>query len=97
MNKCFAFFFYFVNMLVINAQVHLGPGQAYTNIEAAFKSNAIKPGDTVFLHAGSYSGYQYIVNLHGAQNKWITIRPFGKDQIDISGGWQFASCSYLRF
>ncbi|MBK7244152.1 MAG: hypothetical protein IPH98_09870 [Saprospiraceae bacterium] len=84
-------------MWVVNAQVHLGPGQAYTNIEAAFKSNAIKPGDTVFLHAGSYSGYQYIPNLHGAQNKWITIRPFGTDQIDISGTWQFASCSYLRF
>ena len=97
MNKIIAFFFYFVNMLAINAQVHLGPGQTYTNIEAAFKSNTIKPGDTVFLHAGSYSGYQYIVNLHGTQNKWITIRPFGKDQIEISGTWQFASCSYLRF
>lgn len=97
MNKIIAFFFYFANVWVVNAQVHLGPGQAYTNIEAAFKSNAIKPDDTVYLHAGSYSGYQYITNLHGAQNKWITIRPFGTDQIDISGGWQFASCSYLRF
>ncbi|MEP7196110.1 MAG: hypothetical protein ABI851_06285, partial [Saprospiraceae bacterium] len=97
MNKLIVFLSCFINLVFIEAQVHLGPGQAYANIEAAFKINAIKPGDTVYLHKGSYSGYQYIANLHGTSNKWIIIKQFGSDQIDISGGWQFASCSYLRF
>jgi hypothetical protein len=78
-----------------SAQIHLGPNQPYANIEAAV--NAIQPGDTVYLHAGSYAGYQGVYDLKGTNSAWITITPYHDDPVDISGGWQFIRCAYLRF
>jgi len=77
------------------AQIHLGPNQAYPNIQAA--ASAIQPGDTVYLHAGSYAGYQAVSNLKGSATAWITITRYQNDAVDISGGWQFVSGEYLRF
>lgn len=79
------------------AQVHLGPGQTYPNIQAAVGANAIQPGDTVFLHAGSYSGYQLVSDLKGANNAWIVIKRYQNDPVAISGGWQLVRCAYLKF
>ncbi|MGB4969762.1 MAG: T9SS type A sorting domain-containing protein [Saprospiraceae bacterium] len=81
----------------INAQVHLGPGQTFSNIEPAVKAGVIHPGDTVYLHKGSYAGYQLISFLKGSPGNWIVIRRFENDLIDISGGWQFVSCEYIKF
>ncbi len=77
--------------------VHLGPGQTYPNIEAAVNAVAIHPGDTVFLHAGSYGGYQGISKLKGNKSNPIVISRFENDEIDISGCWQFMSCEYIKF
>lgn len=77
------------------AQIHLGPNQPYPNIQAA--AGVIQPGDTVYLHAGSYAGYQAVTNLQGNADQWIVITRYQNDVIDISGGWQFISCSYLQF
>jgi len=77
------------------AQIHLGPNQPYPNIQAA--ASAIQPGDTVYLHAGSYAGYQTVTNLKGTATDWITITRYQNDAIDISGGWQFIRCEYLQF
>lgn len=41
-------FFLFQYATTCLAQVHLGPGQPYPNIQAAVAANAIQPGDTVF-------------------------------------------------
>lgn len=79
------------------AQVHLGPGQAYPNIQAAVSAGAVQPGDTVFLHAGSYQGYQGISALKGTNANRIVITRYQNDPIDISGGWQFISCEYIKF
>ncbi len=81
----------------LHAQLHIGSGQSYSNIQAAAEAGDIHPGDTVYLHEGSYAGYQAIVKLHGSADQWIHIRPFAQDSVAISGGWQFISCSYLRF
>ena len=51
------------------SQVHLGPGQPFATIQAAVNANAVQPGDTVYLHAGSYAGYQAITNLKGNDNE----------------------------
>lgn len=83
--------------VVCLAQVHLGPGQAYPNIQSAHNANAIQPGDTVYLHGGSYAAYQGVLNLKGTDTQWIVITPYQNDAIDISGGWQFISCEYLKF
>jgi hypothetical protein len=79
------------------AEVHLGPGQTFANIQAAHDASAIKPGDTVYLHSGSYRGYQGISSLKGNSSAWIVITRFQDDIIDISGGWQFMSCEYIKF
>lgn len=81
--------------LTAQAQIHLGPNQPYANISAA--AGVIQPGDTVYLHAGSYAGYQAISNLKGIATDWIVIMRYQQDQIEISGGWQFISCEYLQF
>lgn len=83
--------------LMSKAQVHLGAGQPYANIEAAATAGAIHPGDTVYLHAGSYSGYQGVAKLKGNPENWIVITRYQKDAIDIAGGWQFMSCEYIKF
>lgn len=88
---------FLINLVTSEAQVHIGPGQTYSNIQFAVINNAIKPGDTVYLHTGNYASYQLISNLNGSSTKWITFTRFQNDSIEISGGWQFVSCSYLRF
>ncbi len=82
---------------ILKAQVHLGTGQAYPNIQTAASANAISPGDTVFLHAGSYSGYQAIADLQGTDSAWIVIQPYLNESHDIAGGWQFIRCAYIKF
>ncbi len=78
-------------------QIHLGAGQTYPNIQSAVNANVIQPGDTVYLHAGSYSGYQIMSKLKGESGKWIVINRYKNDIIDISGTWQFVSCEYIKF
>ena len=78
-------------------QVHLGPGQTFSNIQAAFDKGVIHPGDTVFLHASSYSSnWQGVSNLKGNDAKWIVITRYQNDVIEISGTWQFMSCEYIK-
>lgn len=77
------------------AQIHIGPGQTYSNLEAA--SSAIMPGDTVYVHAGIYNNYQYVDGLKGLPNKWITFKRFEHDSIVIRGTWQISSGAYLHF
>lgn len=79
------------------AQVHLGSGQSYVNIENAANSGAIQAGDTVFLHGGSYGGYQSVLKLKGNSSKWIVITAYNNEIIDISGTWQFMACEYIKF
>jgi hypothetical protein len=79
------------------ANVHLGPGQAYPNVQNAYDAGVIHAGDTVFLHAGSYTGYQGISKLKGNDLNWIVITKYKNDSIDISGNWQFMSCEYIKF
>lgn len=79
------------------AQVHIGPGQTFGNIEEAHNAAAIQPGDTVYLHAGSYTGYRGISELKGDSLNWIVFTRFNNDSIDISGCWQFMSCEYIKF
>lgn len=82
--------------LAISA-VHIGPGQKYSNIQLATNAGTVLPGDTVYLHAGSYSGYQGVSQLKGNESNWIVITRFGNDAIDIAGTWQFMSCEYIKF
>ena len=95
--KHLVFALLFLTSLQVSCQVHLGPGQSFLNIQAAANAQAIQPGDTVYLHAGNYFGYQFVTQLKGKANDWIVIRPYKQDAIEIAGTWQFVSAEYLRF
>ncbi|MCX7880272.1 MAG: right-handed parallel beta-helix repeat-containing protein [Ignavibacteria bacterium] len=95
---CLFFFIALFNIfssLLLIAQVHIGPGHKFSNIQEA--APFIKPGDTVYLHTGIYRGYNYIWGLKGRANSWITIRPFGEEQPIIRGQWQFSALEFVRF
>ncbi|MCS6965796.1 MAG: right-handed parallel beta-helix repeat-containing protein [Candidatus Kapabacteria bacterium] len=79
----------------LTAQIHIGPGQTYANIQQA--APFIRPGDTVYLHAGEYRGYNYYRGLKGRPDAWITIRPYRNDRPVIRGAWQFSAMEYVRF
>lgn len=52
---------------------------------------AVKPGDTIYLRAGTYQAPQRLVwhvKLNGAANNWITIRPHPGEHARIDGGLQ---------
>lgn len=94
--KIHLFLFLFLLCVVpLSAQIHLGTNQTYPNIQAA--ANVIQPGDTVYLHAGTYAGYQAVTDLEGTAAQWIVFTTFQNDSIAISGGWQFVRCKYLQF
>jgi hypothetical protein len=95
MKKLFVLFLITILHTAAFSQIHLGPGQQFSNIQEA--ASSIKPGDTVYLHAGAYNGYQFITNLKGNDEGWITITRYGNDEITIAGGWQFSMCEYLVF
>ncbi|GAB4493036.1 MAG: hypothetical protein OHK0019_16140 [Saprospiraceae bacterium] len=66
------------------ATLHVGAGQPYPNLSAAV--NTVAPGDTILIHAGSYSGGLYFANLKGTANQWITIRNAPGATVIFEGG-----------
>ncbi len=74
--------------------VHIGPGRDFPNIGAACPS--LKPGDTVYVHAGTYETFQYYSGLKGTSDQWITIIKAPNEDVIINGGWQFTSSEYIR-
>ena len=79
----------------LSAQLHIGPGQPYANIQAV--AAVAQPGDTIYVHAGTYAAYQYYNDLQGTPSAWITIKRFANDVHVIRGGWQFSTLRYVRF
>ncbi len=74
--------------------VHIGAGRDFPNIEAACPT--LRPGDSVFVHSGTYDTYQYYLGLKGTPGKWITITKAPNETVEINGGWQFTSSEYIR-
>lgn len=97
MKTTIHFLLFLLFVLTSFGQVHLGTGQSYPNIESAMNAGAIHSGDTVFLHAGSYGGYQGVSQLKGTPLEWVVITRYKSDDIDIAGTWQFMSCEYIKF
>lgn len=72
-------------------------GGAYPTLEAA--SAAVTPGDTILFAHGVHAGGQYVANLQGTSDSWITIvaEPGGEAIIrGGSNGWQLVDAAYVR-
>ncbi len=79
------------------AQVQVGPGQQYPNIGAAANARAVHPGDTIFVHAGTYTDANTLIDsLIGTPDRWITIMPYGQDSVSIHVQYTFQAAQYLR-
>ncbi len=77
--------------------LHIGQGHPYTDFEQA--AAAAQPGDTIFFHAGTHAGGQYVVNLQGTSNAWIYISNAPGEEAIIEGGnnaIQFSDPAYLH-
>lgn len=79
------------------AQVQVGPGQMYPDIGAAANARAVHPGDTIFVHAGTYADSSTLIDsLIGTPDKWITIMPFAHDSVSIHVQYTFQAAQFLR-
>ncbi len=75
--------------------LHVGTGQTYSSPVAA--ASAALPGDTILLHAGTYSGPYFISNLLGNKNAWIVFRGESKDLVTFQGGSEALHFSHIEF
>ncbi len=79
------------------AQIQVGPGQMYPNIGAAANARIVQPGDTIFVHAGTYIDSNTLIDsLIGTPEHWITIMPYGQDSVSIHVQYTFQAAQYLR-
>jgi hypothetical protein len=77
--------------------LHVGTLQPYHNLGSA--ANASIPGDTILFHTGTYSGGEYISQLQGTENNWITILAETEHGVIIQGGnnaWQLADPAFVK-
>jgi hypothetical protein len=81
----------------VQAQIQVGPGQIYPTIYSASHAKVVHPGDTIYVHGGTYNDAgQAIDSLIGTPNQWIVIRPFQNDSISIHVQYTFQHAQYLK-
>ena len=91
------FLFAIVISIVTKAQIHVGSGQTYATLGVAVSAKVISAGDTVYIHAGTYHGGEWIADsLQGTPSQWITIRPYKNDSVSITAQWTFLKAHYLK-
>lgn len=66
--------------------IEVGAGKQYTRLQTA-AANA-KPGDTILIYEGIYSGGDYIENLKGTPQSWIYIRAVKAGEVIFRGNTQ---------
>ena len=61
-----------------------GSQESPWDLASVLTSSGIKPGDTVYIHEGTYNGI-FTVELYGTQTAPIVIRPWHNDVVIIDG------------
>ncbi|WP_217602201.1 right-handed parallel beta-helix repeat-containing protein [Chitinophaga sp. GbtcB8] len=87
----------FVHGPLSAAVLHTGYGQRYADIAAA--ATEARPGDTILLYNGSYSGNQDLQHLKGSPGKWIYIIAKKRSAVVYEGGnfaWHGSDVAYLH-
>jgi hypothetical protein len=70
----------------------MGNDKQFKDITEASKT--LQPGDTLIVYPGNYTGYHYIVGLHGTKTNWITIVGARGQKVELNCRWQFANLKY---
>jgi RNA polymerase sigma factor (sigma-70 family) len=70
------------------------------DLGSALASEALQPGDSLFLHSGNYTG-AFTASISGSSNKPIVVRPIKGERVVLTGGGQSPaltiSGAYLHF
>src|SRR6185436_19908144 len=77
--------------------LEVGPFREFTNLQQS--AAAAQAGDTILLREGIYNGGDYIENLKGSSDAWITIRTATGEEVIYRGGSQafhLTDPAYLR-
>jgi hypothetical protein len=75
----------------------VGIGSDFDNLSSA--AGRAAPGDTVLFRSGAYDGDQFIENLRGTADGWISILSEAEGEAVIRGGgeaWHFIDAEYVR-
>lgn len=89
-------------LLLLSSSIHartleVSPDGEYDSLGAA--ARYAQPGDTILFRAGVYPGGDYVANLSGRADAWITVMAAEGEQVILRGGsnaWQLTDASYLR-
>lgn len=77
--------------------IHVGSGYEFTNIAAA--TPTAQPGDTLLIHEGTYPGGQFIYDLQGTPDQWITIKNAPGEPVVFQGSTEalhFIDPAYVK-
>lgn len=76
---------YFLSSNTVCAKVlEVGQGKEYSSLQDA--ATKAKAGDTILIRKGVYKGGNFIVNLKGTANAWITICGAANEEVIFRGG-----------
>lgn len=101
-NRGLIRWFSFITLLTtcsaLRAQTHhVGAGQAFVTLAQAIAIT--KPGDTIMVHEGNYTGGVSIYKLQGTREKWIYIIAAPSATVIYSGGinaWHMTVAAYVH-
>lgn len=66
--------------------IEMGPDKLYKTLQSACQ--AATPGDTILIFSGTYNNGDYISNLKGTPNAWISIKAAPGQTVHFTGGTQ---------
>lgn len=92
-----SFLFFIVVSVSISRTLEVGSGREFSNLQSA--AAQAQPGDTILIRNGVYGGGDYIENLQGTTDKWITVKAEPNENVLFQGGSQafhLIDPAYLR-
>lgn len=88
--------FFSLTPLVSARTLEVRAGGTYTTLQSA--AAAVRPGDTILFRGGSYAGGEYVANLQGRSDAWITIMAAPGEEVFLRGGanaWQLSDPAWV--
>lgn len=77
--------------------IHIGSGYEFSNVAEAAPTAG--PGDTLLIHEGTYAGGQFIYDLQGTNDQWITLKNAPGETVIFQGSteaFHFIDPAYVR-
>ena len=97
LSRIIVFVLLFINFSLVQARIrHIGAGYPWTSPSSI--QNNVVAGDTVIIHAGTYTGTFFISNLAGTPTNPILIEGASGENVVFSGGaesFHFSDISYV--